>query len=389
MSQLKDPAMLTRLLSGALLLNPDVTTFWNMRRELMQTGRLDVQGELHFTAVLLSRKPKCAEAFAHRKWVVGRLLLAGVDVDELLEEELQVTQHAADRYPNNYHAWSHRMWCITHLAPSSTAPLLKEWATSESWIQSHVSDHSGLQYRQFLLNSLLELKHPAVEEVADKTKKSLEQFLFSCEAIPLPSTKKDDILDIAQYFKVSAVMKFVPLLTSELMLNMDLIQRFTGHEALWCHRRFLLTLFKKCLSCRGFDVNGTGVSRFNKVAPKNKFGDEKCAEVSLTFPLNYFMDDKEKGSENDASQIGKCNNHKNMHGVPLEKDQKFSSDDLVGLDKKEREFYSYLHKVVMWHEAKLINSGRPDELHQQRLAKQHQKWLLHVLKVDMPAVACH
>ena len=67
--------MLTRLLTGALLLNPDVTTFWNMRRELMLTGRLDVQGELHFTAVLLSRKPKCAEAFSHRKWVVGRLLL--------------------------------------------------------------------------------------------------------------------------------------------------------------------------------------------------------------------------------------------------------------------------------------------------------------------------
>jgi protein prenyltransferase alpha subunit repeat containing protein 1 len=70
-----DPAVLARLLSGALLINPDVTTFWNMRRELLQASRLDMQGELRFIAVLLSRKPKCAEAFAHRKWVVRRLLL--------------------------------------------------------------------------------------------------------------------------------------------------------------------------------------------------------------------------------------------------------------------------------------------------------------------------
>jgi protein prenyltransferase alpha subunit repeat containing protein 1 len=70
-----DPALLARLLSGALLLNPDVTTFWNMRREMLQASRLDMHRELHFTAVLLSRKPKCAEAFAHRKWVVRRLLL--------------------------------------------------------------------------------------------------------------------------------------------------------------------------------------------------------------------------------------------------------------------------------------------------------------------------
>jgi len=74
-SVVSDPVLLARLLSGALLLNPDVTTFWNMRRELLQAGRLDLQGELHFTAVLLSRKPKCAEAFSHRKWVVRRLLL--------------------------------------------------------------------------------------------------------------------------------------------------------------------------------------------------------------------------------------------------------------------------------------------------------------------------
>jgi protein prenyltransferase alpha subunit repeat containing protein 1 len=67
--------MLARLLLGALLINPDVTTFWNMRRELLQASRLDMRGELHFITVLLSRKPKCAEAFAHRKWVVRRLLL--------------------------------------------------------------------------------------------------------------------------------------------------------------------------------------------------------------------------------------------------------------------------------------------------------------------------
>ncbi|XP_069694205.1 protein prenyltransferase alpha subunit repeat-containing protein 1 [Periplaneta americana] len=366
-SRREDPAMLARLLSGALLLNPDVTTFWNMRRELMLADRLDVQGELHFTTVLLSRKPKCAEAFAHRKWVIGRLLLAGADKEELLEEELQVSQYAADRYPNNYHAWSHRMWCVTHLAPSATVPLFKEWTTSEQWVSSHVSDHSGMQYRQFLLDRLLKLTHPACEDIAESGTRSLQQLLSSSKAIHVSCSQDGDT---THNLKTSAFSRPLGLIASELLLNMELILRFAGHEALWCHRRYLLMSFKKHLSCREIDVNGTEGSRFSKVSVVKTCCAEK--EVSLS-----------SCATGSAAHGGKANNHMNTDGVPLEKDQKLSSEELSNL---YRDVHCHLLGAVMWHEAKLINSCRPDEPHQQRLAKQHHKWLSHVLKLDMTAV---
>lgn len=298
-SRREDPALLARLLSGALLLNPDVTTFWNMRRDMLQASRLDMHRELHFTAVLLSRKPKCAEAFSHRKWVVRRLLLAGADKDELLEEELQVSQYAADHYPNNYHAWSHRIWCLTHIAPLDINCLLKEWAASEVWLSSHVSDYSGMQYRQFLLDCLLDLKNSVSEDIVDTARQSIQK-LLSC-------SRSENSIDTMQ----SALIKSLGLVASELLLNTDLILRFAGHEALWCHRRYLLMKLKKFISCRRVDMNGIGGCRYSKVpVTRNRCAEKPSEGISL-------------------AQNGKSNNHMNVDGVPLEKDQKLDRKSVV------------------------------------------------------------
>ncbi|KAJ4436114.1 hypothetical protein ANN_18741 [Periplaneta americana] len=292
---------------------------------------------------------------------------SGADKEELLEEELQVSQYAADRYPNNYHAWSHRMWCVTHLAPSATVPLFKEWTTSEQWVSSHVSDHSGMQYRQFLLDRLLKLTHPACEDIAESGTRSLQQLLSSSKAIHVSCSQDGDT---THNLKTSAFSRPLGLIASELLLNMELILRFAGHEALWCHRRYLLMSFKKHLSCREIDVNGTEGSRFSKVSVVKTCCAEK--EVSLS-----------SCATGSTAHGGKANNHMNTDGVPLEKDQKLSSEELSNL---YRDVHCHLLGAVMWHEAKLINSCRPDEPHQQRLAKQHHKWLSHVLKLDMTAV---
>jgi hypothetical protein len=310
--------------------------------------------ELHFTAVLLSRKPKCADAFAHRKWVVRRLLLAGADKDELLEEELRVSQYAADHYPNNYHAWSHRMWCLTHIAPLAKNCLLKEWAASEAWVSTHVSDYSGMQYRQFLLDCLLDFRHSVSDDIVDTARRSIQK-LLSC------SQSADNIGTMQ-----SALIESLGLVASELLLNTDLILRFAGHEALWCHRRYLLMTFKKFISCRRVDMNGIGGCRYSKVLVMRN----RCAE--------------KPGEGLSLPQKVKSNSHMNVDGVPLEKDQKLSSEELSALDRD----LCHLQGAMIWNEVKLISSCRPDELHQQRLARQHQRWILHVLKLDIPAVTC-
>lgn len=62
------------LLTSALLLNPEVTTFWNMRRELVIDEYLKPNDELKFCAVVLKFKPKCAEIFNYRKWIFFNVL---------------------------------------------------------------------------------------------------------------------------------------------------------------------------------------------------------------------------------------------------------------------------------------------------------------------------
>ncbi|XP_049792011.1 protein prenyltransferase alpha subunit repeat-containing protein 1 isoform X1 [Schistocerca nitens] len=198
-----DPEVTSRLLLGALLLNPDVSTFWNMRKELVQSGRLDVQSELHFSVVILSRKPKSAEAFSYRRYLLEKLLTTGADKIHLLEEELQVCAVAADRYPGNYHAWQHRTWSMVRLADTDQL-WLKEWQWSEGWMSLHISDYSGLHYRQFLLRHLLGDGNAGIAACTE-------------------------------------------IITSELESSTDLITRYPSHEALWNYRRSVLTCAKEYL----------------------------------------------------------------------------------------------------------------------------------------------
>ena len=159
----EDPATVSRWLLGALLLNPDISTFWNMKRELIKGGRLDPMQELRFSKIVLYYKAKCFEAFAYRRWLVKFILMESkqpsVNMDALLKNELKVANMAADRYANNCHAWNHREHAIgllETLIPVGLNPLLqKEWEESSNWCNRHVSDSSGFAYRQFLLKKLL------------------------------------------------------------------------------------------------------------------------------------------------------------------------------------------------------------------------------------------
>jgi len=71
---LLDPEVLARLLLGAVLLNPNVTLLWNMRRELVVQGRQDPIFELHLAAIALSYQPKTSEPFIYRRWLLERIL---------------------------------------------------------------------------------------------------------------------------------------------------------------------------------------------------------------------------------------------------------------------------------------------------------------------------
>lgn len=61
---------LVRLLNVILLLNPELSSLWNRRREMILKLVLEKTSELQFTKLVLSRKPKCNDAFTYRRWVL-------------------------------------------------------------------------------------------------------------------------------------------------------------------------------------------------------------------------------------------------------------------------------------------------------------------------------
>lgn len=65
---------LIKLLNVTLLLNPEMNSLWNRRREMIVQSLLDKTLELHFARLVLSRKPKCNEAFSYRRWLLESIL---------------------------------------------------------------------------------------------------------------------------------------------------------------------------------------------------------------------------------------------------------------------------------------------------------------------------
>lgn len=63
-----------RFLTGALLINPNIVTFWNMKRQLVEMGRVAVTDELHFSKLALTSAPKSNEIFSYRRWLLSRIL---------------------------------------------------------------------------------------------------------------------------------------------------------------------------------------------------------------------------------------------------------------------------------------------------------------------------
>lgn len=60
---------LIKYINCAILINPDCAAYWNLRRHLVEKNMLNLTSEFKFSKIVLSSKPKSAEAFAFRRWL--------------------------------------------------------------------------------------------------------------------------------------------------------------------------------------------------------------------------------------------------------------------------------------------------------------------------------
>lgn len=264
----EEPGTIAKWLVGALLLNPDVTTFWNMRRELVRSHKLELSDELLFTRLVLYHKPKCFEVFAYRRWLLSYILSAkDSDYDpepaeSPLTAELEIATTCADRYASNYHAWSHRRHVMTlRESRGFTYPTVDaEWKSSLAWCQRHVSDYSGFSYRQFLLNKyMFDAKELPGEEpfrkctdlLGEQWRKELFAYIKSNVSDTRETDRLQRLLDaepgaiVCPSVREHACLRGLSYWLEECRANDSAICMYNDHEALWCHRRFLAYLLAR------------------------------------------------------------------------------------------------------------------------------------------------
>ncbi|XP_056142056.1 protein prenyltransferase alpha subunit repeat-containing protein 1 [Lampris incognitus] len=259
-----------------LLLNPEFTTAWNIRKELLQCGVLNPKRDLYLGKLVLTKFPKSPETWIHRRWVLQKILsecfpredyrkehkvadqcdaAALTESDQrlydhqakTLHEEMKVCSDAACRYPSNYNAWSHRIWVLEHMAKGNIKVLHDELSSMRLWVSMHVSDHSGFHYRQFLLKALT----TELSQSLDST--TIAQPQHQTGEVPRKHPHHHTVLsfnretsEAAEADEVeqqSAAHSVLKIFQQEMELCTDLIQSFPGHETLWCHRRHVFYLW--------------------------------------------------------------------------------------------------------------------------------------------------
>ncbi|XP_047236341.1 protein prenyltransferase alpha subunit repeat-containing protein 1 isoform X3 [Girardinichthys multiradiatus] len=162
-----DSEALVDITCTLLLLNPDFTTAWNVRKELVQCGVLNPERDLYLSKLALTKFPKSPETWIHRRWVLQHILhqfsalvhktqqqveaeqpdaertqLLSNHRDRLIHQEMKVCSDAACRYPSNYNAWSHRIWVVQHMAKGNIKVFHDELSSVHLWVSMHVSDHT-------------------------------------------------------------------------------------------------------------------------------------------------------------------------------------------------------------------------------------------------------
>ncbi|XP_076061659.1 protein prenyltransferase alpha subunit repeat-containing protein tempura [Oratosquilla oratoria] len=224
----QDYIVLEKWTQFCLLVAPEVSTLWNIRKEMLLLGSITLQHELQVTNLILTRKAKCMEVFQHRKWMFHHMLnreVAHSNGDSIMDQhgeiinflttELNLCTMTATKHQNNYHSWNHRLWIMQQLEilGNFKETLLSEYEWTQAWVSVHVSEHSGLHYRQYILNSIAQLM----------IEKKINNEIF---------TNFSSVSDL--YLK-------------ELELNRELIIHYEEHEALFCHRQHLLICLKDFL----------------------------------------------------------------------------------------------------------------------------------------------
>ncbi|CAG8515973.1 6533_t:CDS:2 [Paraglomus occultum] len=250
----KQAAMIDEASRCLVLINPDCYTAVNARKVLVSQGIVDPSEELNLLALIFTvpKHSKSSVAWYHRKW-----LLQSYPYLMEYKHELSLAQRAAEIYPKNYYAWSYRHWVVSKIPHVSFILLENELQNMKQWIRMNVSDYSGMQYRQRCLIVMTQRRLLENQESRDLCGVSRNDLWNRRnDGVYLPSKNSNEIIQLWR---------------NEVLFTRDLILTYPGHEALWCHLRFV------SFACRWYDINSSAYE------PIERLDNNKSASVTGTW----------------------------------------------------------------------------------------------------------
>ena len=146
-----------RATSGVLLANPDITTLWNIRKEMLEIilsffGNFapsnindhdaNLKKELDLTLQCLQNNPKSYGAWHHRCWSMLKMKNPNWD------NELALCNKYLSLDERNFHCWDYRRFVVKHNANISAHDELNY---SYDKIEEKIENYSAWHYRSKLL----------------------------------------------------------------------------------------------------------------------------------------------------------------------------------------------------------------------------------------------
>merc|ERR1719189_3357299 len=136
--------------SGVLLANPDITTLWNIRKEMLETilnpdnesNDTTLKKELELTVQCLQNNPKSYGAWHHRCWSMLKMKNPNWDY------ELGLCNKYLSLDERNFHCWDYRRFVVKH---NANIYAQDELNYSYEKIEEKIENYSAWHYRSKLL----------------------------------------------------------------------------------------------------------------------------------------------------------------------------------------------------------------------------------------------